>query len=305
MLRSPLCDFSFAHPYSISPSEALQQLVTQSDGQVIIVTGAASGIGRELCRLFGRRQAKIGLIDRDKGRLEAFTGELRQSGVSCFGVAVDVGLRKRVQAAVRQIVRVLGPPDILIPCAGICRASTVDDLRISELEAIFRINFLGMVYMIEAVLPSMLERNRGQIAGISSMAGVRGIPFEPAYSASKAAVTTYLESLRYELRQRRITVTTVFPGYVKTPLLDEINAMMGADMSGGKALPPEAAAALIMNGILQHKSYVYLPARLGLRVRLSWFMPPHMYDRMIGRIFSRFPISRRGHRAGRESPAGE
>ena len=66
----------------------------------------------------------------------------------------------------------------MIPCAGICRASTVDDLKISELEEIMRTNFLGMVYMIEAVLPSMLDRKRGQIVGISSMTGVRGIPFE-------------------------------------------------------------------------------------------------------------------------------
>ena len=105
-----------------------------------------------------------------------------------------------------------------------------------------------MVYTIEAVLPSMLERNSGQIAGISSMAGVRGIPFEPAYSASKAAVAAYLESLRSELRHRGIIVTTVFPGYVQTPLLDEINGMMGADMSGGKAFTASAAAARIMKG---------------------------------------------------------
>ena len=142
----------------------------------------------------------------------------------------------RCSDAVQEIVGALGPADILIPCAGICRASTVDDLKIAELEEIVRINFLGMVYLIEAVLPSMLERGSGHIAGISSMAGLRGIPFEPAYSASKAAVAAYLESLRSELRQRGITVTTVFPGYVQTPLLDEINGMMGADMSRGKAL---------------------------------------------------------------------
>ena len=88
-----------------------------------------------------------------------------------------------------------------------------------------RINFLGMIYVAEAVLPTMLQRKSGHIVGISSMAGLRGIPFEPAYSASKAAVAAYLESLRSELRQRGIAVTTVFPGYVQTPLLDEINGM--------------------------------------------------------------------------------
>jgi short-subunit dehydrogenase len=264
----------------------------QSDGQVVIVTGAASGIGRELCRLFGRRRAKIGLIDREEGRLDAFAEELRQYGVSCAAAAVDVSQRERVQTAVRQIVGILGPPDILIPCAGICRASTVEELRISDAEDIVRINFLGTVYSIAAVLGSMLERGSGHIVAISSMAGVRGIPFEPAYSASKAAVAAYLESLRVELRPRGITVTTVFPGYVQTSLLEGINAMMGADMSAGKAFTASAAAAWIVRGIEQQKSYIYFPRLLGLRVRLSRLMPPRLYDRVMARTFGRFPISR-------------
>ena len=266
----------------------------QSTEQVVIVTGAASGIGQELCRLFARRGARIGLVDRDKSKLEAFADELRQAGVPCATAAVDVRQREQVHDAVRQIVGALGPADILIPCAGICRASTVDDLKISELEEIVGINFMGMVYVVEAVLPSMLERNSGQIAGISSMAGVRGIPFEPAYSASKAAVGAYLESLRCELRPRGITITTVFPGYVQTPLLDEINGMMGADMSGGKAFTPNAAAARIVEGLERRSSYIYFPRPLGLSVRLSRLMPPRMYDRVMRRMFSRFSISRRG-----------
>jgi short-subunit dehydrogenase len=269
----------------------------QSTEQVVIVTGAASGIGQELCRLFARRGARIGLVDRDKCKLEAFADELRQADVPCATVAVDVRQREQVHDAVRQIVGALGPADILIPCAGICRASTVDDLKISELEEIVGINFMGMVYVIEAVLPSMLERNSGQIAGISSMAGVRGIPFEPAYSASKAAVGAYLESLRCELRPRGITIMTVFPGYVQTPLLDEINGMMGADMSGGKAFTPNAAAARIVEGLERRSSYIYFPRPLGLSVRLSRLMPPRMYDRVMRRMFSRFSISRRGNAA--------
>jgi short-subunit dehydrogenase len=265
----------------------------QSGEQVIIVTGAASGIGRELCRLFGRRRAKIGLVDCEKGKLEAFADELRQAAVPCAAAAVDVRQREEVHDSVQQIVGILGPTNILISCAGICRASTVDDLRISELEEIVRINFLGMVYVIEAVLPSMLERKSGQIAGLSSMAAVRGIPFEPAYSASKAAVAVYLESLRSELRQRGITVTTVFPGYVQTPMLDEINGMMGADMSRGKAFMPKAAAARIVQGIERRRSYIYFPRWLGLSARLSRLMPPRMYDRVMTRMFSRFSISHR------------
>src|SRR4029453_12164516 len=120
-----------------------------STQQAILITGAASGIGQELCRLFARRGAKIGLVDRKKGQLDAFAEEIYQAGGAWAAGVVDVSQREEVQGAVRQIISALGPPDILIPCAGICRAPTVDNLRISELEEILSVNFLGMVYTIE------------------------------------------------------------------------------------------------------------------------------------------------------------
>ncbi len=261
--------------------------------QVVIISGAASGIGLELGRLFARRGASVGLIDRDRTKLEEFADELLRAGARCTISIIDVRQREQVQGAVQEIVRALGPPDILIPCAGVCRASTVDDLKIADLEEIVRINFLGVIYMIEAALPAMLPRKSGHIVGISSMAGLRGIPFEPAYSASKAAVAAYLESLRSELRPRGIAVTTVFPGYVQTPLLDEINGMMGADMSRGKALTALAAAVTIMMAIDRRRSYIYLPWTLGFSARMSRLMPPRLYDRVMSRMFSRFSISRR------------
>ncbi|MFZ2018542.1 MAG: SDR family NAD(P)-dependent oxidoreductase, partial [Methyloceanibacter sp.] len=113
--------------------------------QVVLVTGGASGIGQDLCALFARRGARIGLIDRDKAKLESFGETLRQSGVTCATAAADVRERERLHGAVRQIAAALGPIDILIASAGICRASTVDDLRISHLEEIVQVNFLGMV----------------------------------------------------------------------------------------------------------------------------------------------------------------
>ncbi len=242
--------------------------------------------------MLARRGAKIALLDVDRGRLDAFSDELSKSGSLCFAATVDVRQREMMQAAVRQIVGALGPVDIVIPCAGICRASTVDDMKVSELEEIVRTNFLGVVYLIEAVLPSMLERKRGHIVGLSSLAGVRGIPFEPAYSASKAAVGVYLESLRSELRSRGVAVTTAFPGYVKTPLLEEINGSMGADMSNGKALTTAAAAATIVKAIERRSAHVYFPFSLGLSVRISQILPSRLYDRFMERMSRRLPISR-------------
>lgn len=264
----------------------------QFTDKVVVVTGAASGIGREICRLFGRRGARIGLLDREQASVDRFAEELSGSGVTCVAATADVRDRAQVRAAIEKVSSALGPTDILIPCAGICRASTVSNLKVPELEEILHTNFLGMVYLIEAVLPSMLERECGQIVGISSLAGVRGIPFEPAYSASKAAVAAYLESLRPELRRHGIAVTTVFPGYVQTPLLEEINGSMGADMSKGKAVTADAAAALIVKAIGRRSAYSHFPWSVGLGVSLSQFLPPRLYDHVMERMFSRFPISR-------------
>ena len=126
----------------------------------------------------------------------------------------------------------LGPIDVLMPCAGICGFEVVDDLNVPRVENMLQINFLGVVYAIDAVLPSMLERRSGCIVGIASLAAVRAIPFEPTYCASKAALATYLEGLRPALRRRGVVVTTIYPGFVRTPLLDGLMA------AGQTAVPP-------------------------------------------------------------------
>lgn len=262
------------------------------DRQVIAVSGAASGIGKELCRLFALRGANLGLIDHDKSELHTLASELRSSGVACSSVVADVRQGEQVRDALRTIVGSLGPIDIVIPCAGICRASTIDDLKGHEMEDVVLTNLMGTVHMIEAVLPSMLKRRRGHIVGVSSLAGVRGIPYEAGYSASKAGVAAYLESVRSELHPRGVSVTTVFPGYVLTPLLEKVNGLTGGDMSNGKACTAAVAAARIVKAIEKRSSRLYFPWGLGVGVRLSQLLPPMLYDWVMRRAFGRLPISR-------------
>ena len=168
--------------------------------RVTVVTGAASGIGRALCPLLGSNSARLILIDQDRAALASLAGELTAAGTGCATATVDVCDRRGLREAIQSRVCDLGPVDLLIACAGTGGATLVDQFDVERLAEIARVNFLGAVNTIDAVLPEMLQRRRGQIVAISSLMSYRGLPFGAAYSASKAALSRYLESLRPPLR---------------------------------------------------------------------------------------------------------
>src|ERR1019366_5387919 len=122
--------------------------------------------------------------------------------------------------AIREVVDKLGPVDLLVANAGVGAPTNLDPVNITDVEQMFRVNVFGMIYAVEAVLPGMLKRGNGHIAAVSSLAAYKGLPGESAYCASKAAVNAYMEGLRIHLRDKRIAVTTICPGFVKTPMTD-------------------------------------------------------------------------------------
>src|SRR6516165_7840674 len=233
--------------------------------RVILVTGAASGIGRALCRQLGSAGARLGLVDRDEAGLERFHSELETAGVQTALAAADVRKQQEVRSAVALLTERLGLVDVLIPCAGICGFEVVDDLNVPQVENMLRINFLGVVYAIDAVLPSMLHRRSG---GIASLAAVRAIPFEPAYCASKAGLATYLEGLRPALRRRGVVVTTIFPGFVHTPLLDGLMAA-GQTSFPSAAIDADTCAAKILAAVRRGKRVARFPWRTSWLVMLG------------------------------------
>jgi NADP-dependent 3-hydroxy acid dehydrogenase YdfG len=248
--------------------------------QVAVVTGAASGMGRALCRELHRAGVRLGLLDRNAEGLAALADELRP----CASAVADVRDRQAVRGAIAALAEQLGPVDILVACAGITGATLVDELAVEETEAILEVNFLGVANAIDAVLPDMLARGRGHLVALSSLAGCRGVPFSAAYSASKAALNNYLEGLRPALRRRGVAVTTVLPGFVRTPLLQ--NARVQAPL---EPLAPEEAARHILRAIRRRSRVYAFPwaMRLGLAV-LGW-LPPRLYDWCMVRGAARIP----------------
>ena len=193
-----------------------------------------------------------------------------------FSIAItDVRDRPGLGQAVDALVRELGQIDILVASAGVFGISLVDDLNVEQVEEILKVNFLGVVYTIDCLLPSMLRRKSGHIVGIASLAAICGLPLEEAYNASKSALAIYLEGLRPALRRRGITVTTVFPGFVYTPLLDSVMLSMGIRRLFGSIEP---ATAKITQAILQRRRVCYFPHMTTLLVHCARLLPAAALD---------------------------
>jgi short-subunit dehydrogenase len=255
----------------------------------IIVTGAASGIGRALCELMGTEGACLGLLDRDQLGLDSLEKSLQTVGIRCAVAVADVRNRIQVRAAVEELTAELGPIDILVASAGVCGLSGVDDLKIEKLEEIVQVNFFGVVYALEAVLPEMLRREQGHIVGIASLAAFGGLPFESAYCASKAALASYLESLRPPLRRRGIAVTTIYPGFVKTPLLNDLTATAGDSAFPG-AVEVERAARTIASAIDRRRRVSCFPWTTSWLAHVARFLPPVVYDWVMTRLARRVSL---------------
>jgi short-subunit dehydrogenase len=244
---------------------------------VVIITGASSGIGAAVAvQLARQRQARIGLFARRLEKLEEVAEQVRQAGGEALPVVCDVVDPAMVQAAVEQVRTAWGPIDIAIANAGIGEPLPVKRFTAERVARTMRINVEGAANLFAAVLPEMLERHQGQLVGVSSIARWRGLPRSGSYSASKAALTTLMESMRLELRAEGIAVTAVHPGFVVTPMTEKNAFRMPFLMDVDKA------ARVTTRGILERRRDVNYPRAMVLAVQLSRLMPNWLYDRLMG-----------------------
>ena len=246
--------------------------------KVVVITGASSGIGRALALELAREGCKVGLIARRAEMIETLAKEIAGAGGTSAHVAADVGERTRIVEAIHELAARLGPVDLLIANAGIGRPSAIDPMNVEALEQVFRINFLGVVYSFEAVLPAMLQRGSGHLAAVSSLGAYRGMPGQQAYCASKAAVNTFLDGLRVQLRPRNIAVTTICPGFVWTPMTEDHPFKMPF------LLQPDAAARKIVKALKRRKKVYNFPWQTTLLMKLTRWVPDWLLARTVGRF---------------------
>jgi short-subunit dehydrogenase len=235
--------------------------------QVAIITGASSGIGWALARRLAGERCKVGLLARRQEKLQSLAEEIaRSGGIAAFAVA-DVGDRTQTVAAIRGLTAQLGPVALLIANAGVGMPTALDPMNVREIEEMFRVNTLGVVSAIEAVLPEMLHRGRGHIAAVSSLAAYKGLPGESAYCASKAAVNYYLEGLRIHLRDKGIAVTTLCPGFVRTPM----TAVNEFHMPW--LLEADEAARRMVRALHRRRKVYNFPWQTNLLMKLTRWLP--------------------------------
>jgi short-subunit dehydrogenase len=212
----------------------------------------------------------LGLVGRDQQRLDALATEL--AGDSAVYVA-DVRDSRSLQQAAQHFMQRFGLPDIVIANAGVSSGTLTEQAEhLATFRAIMEINVLGMVHTFQPFLKAMKDRAQGQLVGIASVAGLRGIPGASAYSASKAAAISYLESLRVELAGSGISVTTICPGYIRTPMTDinpyKMPFLMEADV----------AAQKMANIISKKRRYAILPWQMALLGRFIKILPACIWD---------------------------
>jgi short-subunit dehydrogenase len=245
--------------------------------KVAIITGASSGIGWALAKALAQEKCLVGVIARRQPQLEALTEEIRRDGGRAAWAVADVRERPQILAAIARLRHELGPVDLLIANAGVGQPTTVDPFNVSEVENMFRVNTLGVIYSFEGVLPEMLQRQQGHLAAISSLGAYKGLPGESAYCASKAAVNVFLDSLRVQLRPRGIAVTTICPGFVDTPMIANEPHPKPFQMS------PAQAARYIVRALRQRRKVYNFPWQVRFLMRLAAWAP----DWLLGWVFNK------------------
>ena len=246
--------------------------------KTVFLTGASSGIGAGLAVALAKQGAVLGLLARRKELLDKLRKECEKVGGTARVFACDVTNEDAVLAAVDEFVHEFEHIDILIANAGIggnnAETRAMQPLAVKK---VIDINLMGAVNSVHAVLPGMLKRGSGQIVAISSLAGFRGLPRSAAYSASKAGMTAFFESVRLDVKHQGVDVTIIQPGFIKTPLTSGREAKMPFIMELDDAIP------LFIKAIEKKKRFAAFPWQLATFVRAGKFMPGWLYDRVAGR----------------------
>ena len=249
----------------------------------VFITGASSGIGEALAVYYAEQGATLGLAARRMDFLNGLNQRLG-GGHACY--ALDVTDADALHDAATDFIARFGAPDIVIANAGVSAGTLTEyEEDLAVFKRVMDTNVFGMAATFAPFIPAMkASKGERRLVGIASVAGIRGLPGAEAYSASKAAAISYLESLRLEMRPYGIRVVTIAPGYIETPMT-AINPYRMPFL-----LPVEKAAQRFAAAIARGTSYTVIPWQMGVVAKLLRLLPNCLYDR----LFANAPKKPRG-----------
>lgn len=218
---------------------------------------------------------------RSEDKLSQIAAELNEERETVFVYPGDVTNKSQMRTIAEEITKVHGSIDVLIANAGSHVFTRPLEFNADEYRDLMNLNYGGMLNSIEAALPMMLEKNSGTLVGMSSLAGFRGLPRAAAYGASKAAMTHFLESIRFHLSPKNVNVVIVHPGFVKTPLTDKNDFQMPFLVSS------ERAAELILDGIRKGKKEISFPVPFNWFMKLMRIIPYGLYQTLVSQLWKR------------------
>ncbi len=244
----------------------------------VIITGAASGIGRLMAVEFAREKANIAMIDINRKALEKTVSEMAGLRTKVYAYTCDMGNRREVAVTAKLIKRDFEKIDILINNAGIVTGKKVLDLTIDEIQKTMDVNFMGPVMMIKHFLPDMVSRNNGHIVNIASSAGLLGMPGMSDYCASKFADVGFSDSLRMEMKKygyTGITITCVCPYVIDTGMFSGFKPFLFH-----KPLQPGHVVKKVIDAIRKEKPYVCMPFSVKM-IRYLKLFPAAFQDSLL------------------------
>ena len=269
-------------------------------GRTVLITGAASGIGRATALAAARDGARLVLTDLRAADLDEVVAEIASSGGTvALHRAGDVSDYDWVVSFAREVDEQVGTMDVVMNVAGISAWGTVENLEHRHWRAMVEVNLMGPIHIIESFVPQMVRRGEGgHLVNVSSAAGLLALPWHAAYSASKFGIRGVSEVRRMDLRRHNIGVSVVCPGGVATPLVGTVD-IVGVDKNDPKvrkqidnfhkiAVTPEKAASAIISGVEKNKFIVYtsFDTRFGYWWKRKFALPYEVVMRIANNRFS-------------------
>ena len=245
-----------------------------TEKKIIWITGASSGIGKALAIKF----AEKGWIVAASARRENLLEDLNKFNQNIYSFPLDVTEIENCKLVANKIIEKFGSIDICVFGTGMHDPKSEKRFNLNKIREIMEVNYFGTMNSINSIYEYFSEKKNGQISIISSVAGYRGLPAAGAYCASKAALTSYAESLNFDMKMKNVRVSLISPGFIKTPMTDQNDFPMPMIKS------PEFAANEIFKGLTEKKSFeIHFPKAFTYFLKFLQILPSSIYFKLVSK----------------------